>query len=289
MFFPNYQHGSRIVFSTSCSGFNARSCLVCRNPAEQCLPRQEAGSSMSGLPSLTHSFLPTVGGVGSSSTFVGALSGGAMLTPAPLNMIGVPNVVMLPVMAGALFYSADVRSGQVPCDSLPNRILPVSSFSSNNLGIADHRAAALSSAHGIDALSSSNIGIAHLRAGFAHGSTHHQQLPMPPPVKHSSTVLTSCNQHFNLPKLATLCSTLMENKPWVHQCNVHETESKKRQDTTQAQHRPNQKSLIEHHVSKATGKPRKRNLDPCAVRLLQVLILLSDSTYVHEPAACSDF
>ena len=249
---------------------------------------------MSYGPSLSRSCLPTAGGVGSSTPFVAALGsstpfvaalgGGALLTPAPLHISGVANVVILPAMAGAIFYCADLESIQVPCVSLPNRTLPVNAFSNNNLAIADLRAAAQSSANGGDTLSRSTIGIMDLRTkalGFANGSTYHQQLPVPSPANLSFTVPASCRELFNIPKLATLT----ENKPLGHQCNVHETpERTKRQDTMQAQHGPTQKtqndtpkSLSKPHVSKATGKPRKRNLDSDAVKLLQVLILHSGS------------
>jgi hypothetical protein len=229
----------------------------------------KAGSSMSCVPSLSHSYF------------------GALLTPAPLNISGVPNVVMLPAMAGAIFYCADVRFIQVPCDTRPNRTLLVNSFSSHNLGIADLQTAALSSANGFDALSSSKCGTADLRAtaqGFADGSPHHQQLPEAPLVNLSSTAPASRRELFNIPKLPMLT----ENKPLGHQCNVHETERKKRRGRKQDQHGPKQetqddtpKPLSEHHVSKATWKPRKRNLDPHAVKLLQVLLVHSG------PAICS--
>lgn len=229
---------------------------------------------MSCVPSLSHSY--------------------TLLTRAPLNGSGVPNVVILPAMAGAIFYCADLRYIQVPCNALHNRTLPtalpVNPFSNNNLGITDLRAAALSSANGIDALSSSRMGIEDLRAtalGFANGNTHHRQLPVPPLVNLSSTAPASHRELFNIPKLATLT----ENKPLLYQCNDHETDRMqglKRRGTKPAQHGPKQKTqddtpkpLSEHYVSKATGKPRKRNLDSHAVKLLQVLIVHSG------PAICS--
>jgi hypothetical protein len=226
--------------------------------------------------SLSHSCPSTVGGVGSSTPFVAALSGGALLPPAPLNIPGVANVVVLPAMAGSIFYCAELSSIQAPCDSLPNRTFPMNSFSNNNLGIADLRTAALSSVNGRGTLSSSNIGIADLRA-TALGFADFQQLPVPPPVKLISTIPASCCELFNIPTLAKLT----ESKPLVHQCNVHETpERNKRQDTKQAQQGSNQKtqngsqkSLSNPHVPKATRRPRKRNLDPEAAQLLQVLIV----------------
>ena len=187
-------------------------------------------------PSLSQSCLSTAGGVGSSTPFVAALGGGALLTPAPLNISGVANVVILPAMAGAIFYCADLRSIQVPCGSFNNRI-PMNSFSDNNLGILDLQAAATSFANGRDTLSNSSIRIADLQAtalGCANRSTHHQQLPVSPPVNLSSTVPgklpAPCRELFNIPKLATLT----EYKPLVHQCNVHETERHERQVTKQA-------------------------------------------------------